>query len=62
MKDTAINIDPIALADRLCKLSYDLTEENRHTDAFLVELASDVIAAQAMKFRDSVKSNSNSVS
>ncbi|OUS34550.1 hypothetical protein A9Q94_15745 [Rhodobacterales bacterium 56_14_T64] len=39
-----VPVDPITLADRLRKSAFDLTERNMHTEAFLMELASQMIA------------------
>ncbi|WP_295450163.1 hypothetical protein [uncultured Pseudophaeobacter sp.] len=43
-KPVKIDIDPITLADRLRKSANTLTGHNMHTEAFLAEMAAEMIA------------------
>jgi len=42
-REIMVKVHPIDVADRIRKMAHDATDENRHTDAFLLELAADTI-------------------
>lgn len=46
-KSVTIPVDPIAIADRLRKRAYEATDENRHDDALLMNLAANLIGEMA---------------
>lgn len=47
-KPVKIDIDPITLADRLRKAACTLTDQNMHTEAFLAEMAAEMIAEMSL--------------
>lgn len=50
MSDIAVTLSTNAIVDRLRKLHSDLTDENRHTDALLIDLAIQALRADATCF------------
>lgn len=41
-----IRVNPITVADRLRKIGHEMTEENRHSEAFLIAIAVEIISKQ----------------